>query len=116
MALMELHRFQDAIEEFKKILEKEKKEKSRTFVYLNMGIAFFHLKQTKEALSILSNIAEPEKLEGSYYRQFFKLRGKVHLLNQSHQKALTDFYTCLQKNPDDPEVLLKIIDAYLEIH
>ena len=95
IALMERQKFEDAADEFRKILPLNPK-----FVpaHVNLGIAYFNLQNYEEAVKELRNAIEldPDQIHAHF------MLGLIYRTQDQGEQALEEFQKVNQQDPDDP--------------
>ena len=105
------NRFNDAINEYSKILELNPNKVICSIIYKHRGMANFACSQYNEAIKDFTNSLELD--EQSYKAAYF--RGVVHSVTKDYTHALDDYTLSLNINPYQPFCLFRRAQAFYHI-
>lgn len=99
-----LHRYEDAEEEYRKLLEKDP---HATHVKIDLATLFYYQKKYSEALDLLKTIPDQEKSD----KQLI-LTADIYLSKSDYQKAETLYLEYLNKHPNDQSAIIKLAKLF----
>jgi len=105
------NRFNDAINQYTKILELNPDKTIKSIIYKHRGMAYFACSQYKEAINDFTSSLEldPESYKAAYYR------GVVYSVQKQYLRAIDDYTLSLKIHPYQAFCLFRRGQAYFHI-